>query len=58
MAYICGQARSATVLAETDCVLIKISSTLLDKSPIDIQLLFYKNFAKTLADRFSAQSKK
>lgn len=58
MAYICGQARSATVLAETDCVLIKISSTLLDKSPTDIQLLFYKNFAKTLADRFSAQSKK
>jgi len=55
MAYLCGQVRSATVLAETDCVLIKISSTLLDKAPADIQLLFYKNFAKTLADRFTVQ---
>jgi serine/threonine-protein kinase len=55
MAYLCGQVRSATVLAETDCVVIKVSSTLLDKAPADIQLLFYKNFAKTLADRFTVQ---
>ena len=56
MAYISGQARTATVLAETDCILIKISSTLMDKSSNEIQLLFYKNFAKTLVQRFSAQS--
>ncbi len=56
MAYISGQARTATVLAETDCILIKISSTLMDKSSNEIQLLFYKNFAKTLVHRFSAQS--
>lgn len=55
MAYISGQARTATVLAETDCILIKISSTLMDKSSNEIQLLFYKNFAKTLVHRFSAQ---
>ena len=55
MAYICGQARSATVSAETECVLIKISATLMDKSSKDIQLLFYKNFATTLINRFSAQ---
>jgi serine/threonine protein kinase len=56
MAYISGQARTATVLAETDCILIKISSTLMDKSSNEIQLIFYKNFAKTLVHRFSAQS--
>ncbi len=53
MAYIAGQARTATVLAETDCILVKISATLMDQSSSDIQLLFYKNFAKTLVHRLS-----
>ena len=53
MAYIAGQARTATVLAETDCVLVKISAASMDKSSSDIQLLFYKNFAKTLVHRLS-----
>jgi len=56
MAYICGQARSATAAAETECILIKISATLMDRSSKDIQLLFYKNFATTLIDRFSGQA--
>jgi serine/threonine-protein kinase len=55
MAYISGQARTATVVADTECILIKISATLMDKSPDDIQLLFYKNFAKTLVTRFSGK---
>jgi serine/threonine-protein kinase len=55
MAYISGQARTATVVADTECILIKISATLMDKSPDDIQLLFYKNFAKTLVNRFSVK---
>jgi len=55
MAYISGQARTATVMADTECILIKISATLMDKSPNDIQLLFYKNFAKTLVNRFSVK---
>lgn len=56
MAYIAGQARSATVLAETDCILIKISAGLMDKSSADIQLLFYKNFAKTLVNRLAPKN--
>ena len=56
MAYICGQPRTATVLAASDCILIKISATLIDQSSGDIQLLFFKKFAKTLVKRLSIQS--
>jgi serine/threonine-protein kinase len=54
MAYISGQARTATVVADTDCILTKINAPLMDKSSTDIQLLFYKNFSRTLVNRFSA----
>ena len=53
MAYLQGQSRMATILAETDCILLKISGTLLDKSSESIQLLFQKNFAMTLVKRLS-----
>jgi serine/threonine-protein kinase len=53
MAYLQGQSRMATILAETDCILLKISGTLLDKSSESIQLLFQKNFAFTLVKRLS-----
>ena len=48
-----GAARAASVFAETDCILLKISATLLDKSPETIQLKFLKNFAMTLLGRLS-----
>jgi serine/threonine-protein kinase len=57
MAYVSGQARAATVLAYTDCILMKISATLLDKSSESMQLLFTKNFAKTLVKRISKVAK-
>ena len=53
MSYLSGQSRTATVIADTDCILMKISATLLDKSPENIQLLFLKNFAMTLLRRLS-----
>lgn len=53
MAYLQGQSRVATIAAETDCSLLKISGTLLDKSSESIQLLFQKNFAMTLVRRLS-----
>ncbi|MBU2497580.1 MAG: protein kinase [Proteobacteria bacterium] len=53
MAYLSGQSRVATVAAETDCVLLKISATLLDKSSESMQLLFMRNFALTLLHRLS-----
>ena len=57
MAYIAGQPRSADVVAETDCILMKISATLIDKASEAIQLLFFKNFAKTLVKRLSLHMK-
>jgi serine/threonine-protein kinase len=58
MAFIAGQPRMASVVADTDCVLIKISATLLDRLPESIQVLFYKNFAKTLVSRLSKPADK
>ncbi len=53
MACIAGQARVAAVVAETDCILMKINATLIDRSSESIQLLFFKNFATTLVKRLS-----
>ena len=56
MALIGQQARVATVTADTDCTLMKISATLLNRSPESVQLLFYQNFSTTLVKRLSISS--
>jgi len=53
MAYLSGDSRVASVAADKDTILLRISSTLLDKSPKDIQLLFLKRFGMTLLRRLS-----
>jgi serine/threonine-protein kinase len=53
MASLSGQVRTASVVAETTCILIKISSTLLDRSSQHIQVLFLKTFLTTLIKRLS-----
>ncbi len=53
MAYLSGDSRVASVTAEIDSILLRISSTLLDKSPKDIQVLFLKRFGMTLLRRLS-----
>ncbi len=58
MSYIANQARSASVVADSDCILMKISATLLNKSSESIQLLFFKNFAMTLVRRLSSSAEK
>jgi serine/threonine protein kinase len=58
MAYLSGHARTATVIASTDCILLKISSMLLDKTPQDLQLLFLKRFAITMLRRLSVSTSK
>ena len=58
MAYLSGQARAATVLAETDCILMEISATLLDRSSQSIQLLFLRSFAGNLIQRLSQSNLK
>lgn len=56
MAFLSGESRTATVVAETECILMKISAVLLDKSPDSVQLLFLKRFAMTLLRRLSASN--
>jgi serine/threonine-protein kinase len=58
MAYLSGESRTATVMADTDCIILKISAMLLDKSSQDIQLLFLKRFAMTLLHRLSVSISK
>ncbi|MBW2017633.1 MAG: protein kinase [Deltaproteobacteria bacterium] len=58
MSYLSGATRAATVVAETDCILMKISATLLDRSPERIQLLFLKKFAMTLLNRLNKSNSK
>ncbi len=53
MAYIAGQGRSATVMAESDCILMEIPPALVERLSESIQLLFFKNFATTLVRRLS-----
>lgn len=53
MAYLASQPRSATVLADTNCTLMKMKVALLNKSSESVQLLFYQRFARTLANRLS-----
>jgi len=53
MAYLSGQARTATVMAETDCILMEVSATLLDRASEIIQLLFLRGFAMNLIQRLA-----
>jgi serine/threonine-protein kinase len=53
MAYLTGEARSATIITKEECILLKISSTLLNGLSEDIQLLFFKNFTQTIIKRLS-----
>jgi len=53
MAYLTGEARTATIITREECILLKISSTLLNGLPEDIQLLFFKNFTQTIIKRLS-----
>ena len=58
MAYLTGEARSATIITKEECILLKISSTLLNGLSEDIQLLFFKNFTQTIIKRLSKGSTK
>ncbi len=53
MAYLTGNARSATIISQNECILLKFSSTLLEKLSESIQLIFHRNFTKTIISRLS-----
>jgi serine/threonine-protein kinase len=58
MALIGHKGRTATVKAETDCSLMKISATLMARSSESVQLIFFQNFARTLVKRLAESSGK
>ncbi len=53
MALIGVQRRVADVTADTDCILLKISSSVLDNATDSVKYLFFKSFALTLVRRLS-----
>ncbi len=53
MAYLTGEARSATITSQKECILLKFSSTLLNRLSEPIQLIFFKNFTKSIISRLS-----
>jgi serine/threonine-protein kinase len=53
MSYLSGESRAATVVAATNCILIRISATLLDRASEGMQILFLRRFAKTLLARLT-----
>lgn len=57
MALIGGQKRIADVIADTDCILLKVSSSLLDNASDSLKHLFFKTFAVTLVRRLSISSR-
>ncbi|RJR49626.1 MAG: cyclic nucleotide-binding protein [Desulfobacteraceae bacterium] len=53
IALIGGKPRMANVQAETDCILMKITASLLQQLPEPIEFQFFKNFAKILVQRLT-----
>jgi eukaryotic-like serine/threonine-protein kinase len=53
MAFLGGQPRVANVIADADCVLMKITAHLLQQLSDSIGLLFFRSFAKTLVRRLT-----
>lgn len=58
MACIAGQPRVAEVVADRECILMKIGAAVLDRASESVQLLFYRTFATTLVRRLSKSSQK
>ncbi|MBW1988205.1 MAG: protein kinase [Deltaproteobacteria bacterium] len=56
MAFIGGQPRTASVMADTDGVMMKISGSVLDRAPARLQNLFFRKFALLLVDRLTKNS--
>lgn len=53
MAYLTGEARPASIITKNDCILLKFSSTLLERLSESIQLLFFKYFTTSILKRLS-----
>jgi len=58
MSYLGGQTRAATVVAASDCIMMRISATILERSSESVQLQFMKQFAITLLTRLDRSNQK
>jgi serine/threonine protein kinase len=52
LGFIINQARTATIVAQDDVTVLKIGSSLIDRTSVNCQLRFQKAFLKNLAERF------
>lgn len=52
LGFIVNQARTATIVAQDKVTVLKIRSTLIDRTSVNCQLRFQKAFLKNLAERF------
>jgi len=56
MAYLGKIKRTASILALTNTVLMKLNASIIDQTSLSTQLRFYKVFSKTLIDRLARTS--
>jgi serine/threonine protein kinase len=56
MAYLGNTRRTASILAATDTVLMRMSASILDRMSMSAQLMFYRVFSKTLISRLARTS--
>ena len=54
MAALTKQRRTATIVASRDCVVLRIEGDALNYVPKELQILFYKQFVKTLVNRLES----
>lgn len=52
LGFIINEARTATIVAQDDVTVLKLSSSLIDRTSVNCQLRFQKAFLKNLAERF------
>ena len=52
LGFIINQARTATIIAQEKVTVLKIRSSLIERTSVNCQLRFQKAFLKNLAERF------
>ena len=52
LGFIVNQARTATIVAQGKAIVLKIRSSLIERTSVNCQLRFQKAFLKNLAERY------
>ena len=56
MGFIAETRRTATLVTETDVVVLRVAKSMIDMAPVETQLLYYRTFAETLIYRLAITS--